>query len=420
MNTYLFDIIKQIVATHGEHILDNPQKLKPLFKAYAQGVSKEDRVAFGRAIENGFYVELKHSLPANRAHIKTTLVPRLQIITGYDVGCCSAAIDLLEAVIFPSAQSGQPPQLFCNNCGTQLQGGSLFCSSCGYKVGNQPGTGTQTGPSGYVPPKMKRPAFNVLAPAGGLAALILVVVLMVTTFAGNQGERLEAANWVEPARHIPIQVERNPHDRIVSQTTPPRQHLSRVTESNLIGVWELESAENISRSELVNRVVLFNNGTGIADLVRISWQLKDGNRLQINWGGLGAPPLRTNVYDIDMAENATLLTIHNRGRNHPQRGIYRKAVFTHVQPEIGARVTEISHGAGGWTYIHYEVINFSHRADWIDLVITYTDTAGRRQEINSHMAILGGGTIAARTVQSRWQGVQNFGGNATVQAFFRN
>jgi len=108
MNTNLLNIIKQIVAQHGESILANPQKLKPLFADYAKAEAKMDRVAFGRAIENGFYMELKHASPANRAHVKATLVSRLQTITGFDKSCCTSAVDMLEAVILPSTQPNPP------------------------------------------------------------------------------------------------------------------------------------------------------------------------------------------------------------------------------------------------------------------------------------------------------------------------
>jgi len=56
MNIELLTIVKRIVADNGESILANPQKLKPLVADYAKAELKEDRVAFGRAIENGFYM----------------------------------------------------------------------------------------------------------------------------------------------------------------------------------------------------------------------------------------------------------------------------------------------------------------------------------------------------------------------------
>jgi len=170
MNKNLFNIVKQIVAQNGEGILADPQRLKPLVSAYASGEPKEDRTAFGQAIESGFYTDLKRVPPKDRARVKAGLVPRLEIMTGLDTRHCAGAIDLLEAVIFAPVQPGQSPQTqpayqtpplnqnqnrnfqpqyvppqsnastttFCGKCGTQLQGGSLFCSKCGTKVGSQP------------------------------------------------------------------------------------------------------------------------------------------------------------------------------------------------------------------------------------------------------------------------------------------
>jgi len=99
MNQSFFKIIKRIVAEQGESILSDPNQLKPFIKNYANAEPTEDRIAFGRAIENGFYMELKRAPAADRIRVKSTLVSRLQTITGYDTGRCSAAVNLLESVI---------------------------------------------------------------------------------------------------------------------------------------------------------------------------------------------------------------------------------------------------------------------------------------------------------------------------------
>jgi len=105
MNTNLLAIVKQIVAEQGEGILGDAQRLKPLFKGCASGEPKEDRLAFGRAIENGYYSALKCASPADYAGVKKSLVSNLQGITGFDEKCCAAAIGLLESV---TAQSSSP------------------------------------------------------------------------------------------------------------------------------------------------------------------------------------------------------------------------------------------------------------------------------------------------------------------------
>ena len=99
MNNNLFAIIKRIVAEQGEGILGDPQRLKSFVSDYAKGEAKEDRVAFGRAIEQGFYLELKRSAPADRPRVKAALVSRLQSVTGFEAARAAAAVDLLEAVI---------------------------------------------------------------------------------------------------------------------------------------------------------------------------------------------------------------------------------------------------------------------------------------------------------------------------------
>lgn len=104
MNESLLAIIKRIVAEQGESILNDPKRLKSFVSDYARWEPKEDRIAFGRSIENGFYTELKQTSPANRTSTKASLVSRLQSITGYDAACCTSAIDLLECLLFGNSQ----------------------------------------------------------------------------------------------------------------------------------------------------------------------------------------------------------------------------------------------------------------------------------------------------------------------------
>jgi hypothetical protein len=103
MNTNLLNIIKQITAQYGEGILGDAARLKGIVNDLAKAESKEDRVAFGRAVEQGFYHELKRAAPQDRVRIKPALVSRLQIATGFDAPRCAAAVDLLEAAMTGSA-----------------------------------------------------------------------------------------------------------------------------------------------------------------------------------------------------------------------------------------------------------------------------------------------------------------------------
>ena len=98
MSKSFFEIINQIITEQGEDILNDPQRLKPIVSNYANSIPKDDRVAFGRAIEQGFYMELKHANISDRQQVKTSMIIRLQNITGFDYVRCSTTIELLDAV----------------------------------------------------------------------------------------------------------------------------------------------------------------------------------------------------------------------------------------------------------------------------------------------------------------------------------
>jgi RNA polymerase subunit RPABC4/transcription elongation factor Spt4 len=126
MNTNLLAIIKRIIAEQGEGILSDPKRLKAFVSDYAKDEPKEDRVAFGRAIENGFYMELKNAPPADRARVKADMQTRLQGITGYETAVCSTAIELIEVSIFGEMQQ----TLTCKNCGKELDSEWKICPFC--------------------------------------------------------------------------------------------------------------------------------------------------------------------------------------------------------------------------------------------------------------------------------------------------
>jgi hypothetical protein len=74
MNNNLLAIVKQIVDQHGEGILGDSARLKPLFADYAKNEVKEDRVAFGRCLEHGAYQELKKTRTADeRQRVKAVM-----------------------------------------------------------------------------------------------------------------------------------------------------------------------------------------------------------------------------------------------------------------------------------------------------------------------------------------------------------
>jgi hypothetical protein len=113
LNTNLLNIIKRIVAEQGESILNDPARLKPLVKNYAQNVPQDERRAFGRCIEAGFYRQIKVAKTAEeRRLIKADLARRLQGATGISAVQCSDALDLLDAVVpMSGVQSTSPASM---------------------------------------------------------------------------------------------------------------------------------------------------------------------------------------------------------------------------------------------------------------------------------------------------------------------
>jgi hypothetical protein len=105
MNVNLLKILKKITVSHGENILSDPQRLKAVFSDLAKNEPKEDRVAFGRCIEMGFYNEFKKTqTEEERRKLKIPLANQMQAKTGIDKPHCTEALDLLEAVMFKPQQ----------------------------------------------------------------------------------------------------------------------------------------------------------------------------------------------------------------------------------------------------------------------------------------------------------------------------
>ena len=110
MNINLLNIVKQIIAANGEGILSEPARLKALFSDLAKDEPKPLRVAFGRCIQNGAYIALKTAPDAaDRASRKATIAQRLRDEQGLDMALCTEALDILEAVLYGSAQAAYTP-----------------------------------------------------------------------------------------------------------------------------------------------------------------------------------------------------------------------------------------------------------------------------------------------------------------------
>jgi len=91
---------------------------------------------------------------------------------------------------------------------------------------------------------------------------------------------------------------------------------SKITEKNLIGVWELE--EVVGEVEWSRKYEFFDyNNRLVIDGYEASWELKDGNSFINMWG---------EKVDIDLSEKNTLLTIYHHSHNseNPAYGMYRK------------------------------------------------------------------------------------------------
>ncbi|WP_461255911.1 hypothetical protein, partial [Treponema sp. R80B11-R83G3] len=101
MNTSLLASIKWVISQHGESVLGNPSQLRKLIANHTKNEPKEERIAFGRCIEMGFYKELKKSRNIDeRSKIKTELAFKLQIKTALNISLCKDALDILDIAIY--------------------------------------------------------------------------------------------------------------------------------------------------------------------------------------------------------------------------------------------------------------------------------------------------------------------------------
>jgi hypothetical protein len=125
MNANFVAVIKRIIAVQGEDILSNPQRMKGYVNDYAAHESKIERLAFGRCIEYGAYMELKNASDAGaRVAVKATVAQRVHGNEGLDIALCNDALDVLEAAVFGEKN-------LCKQCGKELQEGWVSCPFCG-------------------------------------------------------------------------------------------------------------------------------------------------------------------------------------------------------------------------------------------------------------------------------------------------
>jgi hypothetical protein len=110
MNTNLLTIVKQIIASNGEGILNDPRRLKAFFDDLAKDEPKPLRIAFGRCIEEGAYTALKTAPDAaDRASRKTAIAGQILNEHGLDITLCGEALDILEAALYGKVGPKPPP-----------------------------------------------------------------------------------------------------------------------------------------------------------------------------------------------------------------------------------------------------------------------------------------------------------------------
>jgi Ca-activated chloride channel family protein len=127
MNANLLNMVMRITAEQGEGILGDPERLKSFIKDYAKDEPKEDRVAFGRCIERGFYRQIKAAKTVDeRRRLKADLARQLQAATGLSAARCSGAIDILDAAVsLPAASYPSAPQQGQSAASTAAGAGAL-------------------------------------------------------------------------------------------------------------------------------------------------------------------------------------------------------------------------------------------------------------------------------------------------------
>jgi hypothetical protein len=150
MNTNLLTIVKQLIASNGENILGDPQRLKSFFNDLAKDEPKPLRLAFGRCIESGAYAALKTAPDAvERGARKTAIALQVRDEYGLDITLCAEALDILEAALFGE---NKPKKALCLTCGRELEPDWTVCPFCGA------GEGKTEGPAPVEPARENTPA----------------------------------------------------------------------------------------------------------------------------------------------------------------------------------------------------------------------------------------------------------------------
>jgi hypothetical protein len=108
MNANFLSVIRRIIAEQGESIFAEPRRLKGWISDYAKDEPKAERLAFGRCIEYGSYIELKNAPAESRAAVKSRLAQKLHNDEGLDLSLCADALDLLETALWGAVSADAP------------------------------------------------------------------------------------------------------------------------------------------------------------------------------------------------------------------------------------------------------------------------------------------------------------------------
>jgi len=103
----LLNIVKKIVAEHGQAVLADPKRLAAFLADLARDVPKAQKNALIRCLECGHGQTLKNAAEAERPSCKLRLAKKLNEDEGLELKLCEETVELLDAVLFREEQ-GKP------------------------------------------------------------------------------------------------------------------------------------------------------------------------------------------------------------------------------------------------------------------------------------------------------------------------
>lgn len=125
MNSNLVNVLKEIVAGHGEDALSNLEQVGKALQEKAADEPKPLRVAIMMCLTGGACPELKNAggIEARQA-AKAAFAKKIHDNEGLDSAFCVEALDVIEAAMLGG-------KTLCVQCGKELQEGWVSCPFCG-------------------------------------------------------------------------------------------------------------------------------------------------------------------------------------------------------------------------------------------------------------------------------------------------